>query len=72
MMESRGNRKLFDPAGVNIGSEQVGSTLHFGPQGYNGFMNAYGAVNTAPDMGFDRDFHVYQLEWTPGKIKVEN
>lgn len=30
IMESRGNRNLFNPAGVNIGTEQVGSTLHFG------------------------------------------
>jgi beta-glucanase (GH16 family) len=30
IMESRGNRKLLDKKGINIGSDQVGATLHFG------------------------------------------
>jgi len=65
IMESRGNRKLFDWNGVNIGSEQVASTLHFGPDaGHNGQSFTHGARNSAPDQGFDRDFHVYELEWT--------
>jgi len=67
MMESRGNRKLFDPAGTNIGAEQVGSTLHFGPQpGYNGYWATHSTRNSEVDNGYDRAFHLYQLEWTPG------
>lgn len=64
LMEARGNRQLYDTNGVNIGSEQTASTLHFGPaEGYNGHMLAHGSKNTAPGQGFDRDFHVYELEW---------
>ncbi len=29
--ESRGNRRLYNPQGVNIGSEQISYTLHYGP-----------------------------------------
>lgn len=65
IMESRGNRKLFNPAGVNIGSEQISQTLHYGPYWpYNGYENAHFERNTAFDQGFDRDFHVYGIEWT--------
>lgn len=31
LLEARGNRKLFNDQGVNVGVEQVESTLHFGP-----------------------------------------
>jgi len=70
IMESRGNQYLYNPAGVNIGSEQTASTLHFGPdEGYNGFWQAHGERNTAPGQGYDRDFHIYELEWTPSYIR---
>jgi len=70
IMESRGNRKLFNPQGVNIGAEQVSATLHYGPFfPHNGFMNAHAEVNSAPDAGFDRDFHTYAVEWTDQHIK---
>jgi hypothetical protein len=70
IMESRGNRKLFNPQGVNIGTEQVSSTLHFGPQwDMNGYENAHFESQTAVDAGFDRDFHLYEVEWTPNHIK---
>lgn len=50
IMESRGNRKLFNPNGVNIGSEQVSSTLHFGPQwDMNGYEKAHYESNSAVD-----------------------
>jgi len=63
--EVRGNRKLFDWQGVNIGSEQTASTLHFGPdQNNNGFMATHGTRNTPVDQGYDRDFHTYEVIWT--------
>ena len=71
LMESRGNRKLFNPAGKNVGSERVGSTLHFGtgpPSGYDNWWTALAETNSEPDKGYDRDFHVYGIEWTPGKF----
>lgn len=66
MMESRGNRKLFE-GDTNVGVEQVGSTVHYGPfwgvQTYDTFKK-----NSEPDQGFNNDFHRYQLEWTPDKL----
>jgi hypothetical protein len=70
IMESRGNRKWFNPQGVNIGSEQVSETLHYGPYfPYNGYEKAHFEKNTPVDQGFDRDFHVYSIEWTDQHIK---
>jgi len=70
IMESRGNRKLFNPAGTNVGSEQVSSTLHFGPYWpYNGYESAHAEKNTPFDQGFDRDFHTYGIEWTEQHMK---
>ncbi|XP_049865948.1 beta-1,3-glucan-binding protein-like isoform X2 [Pectinophora gossypiella] len=67
LVESRGNRKLYQN-NVNIGTEQVGSTLHFGP--YWG-MNAYESATWSRhnNSGYDNDFHRYQLEWTSDHIK---
>jgi len=70
MVESRGNRRLFNKNGVNIGTEQVGSTLHYGPYWpYNGWWAAHESRNSAPGNGYDRDFHLYQVEWTPTYLK---
>jgi len=70
IMESRGNRKMFDTTGKNIGVEQVSSTLHFGPAwNANGFEKAHVETQSAVDNGFDRAFHTYGLEWTDQHIK---
>lgn len=51
--------------GVNIGAEQVGSTLHWGPMyPYNGYAQTTWQRNSAP--GYNQDFHTYGVEWTPG------
>jgi len=66
LMESRGNRKLFNPAGVNIGTEQVSQTLHYGPYWpYNGYEKAHYEAQSPVDQGYDREFHTYGFEWTP-------
>ena len=73
--EVRGNRKLFDNHGTNIGSEQTASTLHFGPQPsgpYNGFMMTHTSRNSPVDQGYDRDFHIYELIWTAGKLLLHS
>lgn len=63
LMESRGNRALFN-GNVQVGTEQVGSTLHFGPQwNINGWPTAHHTFNQAP--GFNEQFHLYKLVWTP-------
>lgn len=71
IMESRGNLNLVQ-GGVNIGSEQVGSTLHFGPNwAFNGFQRAHFSKNTAAGAGYDKDFHTYGFEWTPGNALLK-
>ncbi|CAG7726697.1 unnamed protein product [Allacma fusca] len=70
IMESRGNRQLYAPGGQHIGSELAGSTLHFGPGWpHNGWWAAHGEKNTPSGQGYDRDFHIYELEWTPSYIR---
>lgn len=64
LAESRGNLKLFSDDGVNIGAEQFGSTLHFGPRyDFNGWSKAHFEKNSDP--GYNDDFHIYKLVWTP-------
>lgn len=59
LMESRGNRGLYY-AGLNFGTEQVGSTIHFGPSDSVMHM-IHGNQNRIPS--FDENFHVYRVEW---------
>lgn len=68
LMESRGNRNLVQN-GVNIGVEQVGSTLHFGPYvGLNAYSTAHGTLNRASGYGWNDAFHRYGMTWTPTEI----
>ncbi|KAJ8916920.1 hypothetical protein NQ315_013391 [Exocentrus adspersus] len=68
IMESRGNKQLIGSSGVNIGAQQVGSTMHWGPNyNVNKFLLTHWEQNN--DAGYDVDFHNYQLEWTPEKIE---
>ncbi|ODN05965.1 Beta-1,3-glucan-binding protein [Orchesella cincta] len=70
IVESRGNRNLVNPDGVNIGAEQMGSTLHYGPRWpYNGYWAAHGEKNTATNQGYDRDFHTYEVIWNTEMIQ---
>ncbi|XP_055549673.1 beta-1,3-glucan-binding protein-like isoform X2 [Wyeomyia smithii] len=66
LMEARCNTEYYDKDGTHIGVEQVLSTLHFGP---NAWTNAYNtstvSKNSSPGNGFNREFHRFQLEWTP-------
>lgn len=67
LMEGRGNRNLFS-GNTNVGTEQFGSTLHFGPQwDVNGFMTSHYSKNNNP--GYNEGFHNYKLEWTESHIK---
>ncbi|CAG7726699.1 unnamed protein product [Allacma fusca] len=71
IVESRGNRNLY-LNGQNIGSELVGSTLHFGPRfPLNGHQYAHGEKNTARGQGFDRDFHIFEVIWTDNMIQFK-
>ncbi|KAL9698638.1 hypothetical protein quinque_002079 [Culex quinquefasciatus] len=70
LMEARCNVDYRDEEGTHLGVEQVLSTLHFGP---NAWTNAYDTStapkNSASGQGFNKDFHRYQLEWTPEFMK---
>ncbi|XP_055374595.1 beta-1,3-glucan-binding protein-like isoform X2 [Condylostylus longicornis] len=69
LLESRGNRELYNN-GVNIGVEQYGTTLHYGPDpNYNGWKYAHFVQNARNNEGFNKDFHKYTLEWTPEYMK---
>jgi len=66
IVESRGNARLM-LNGVNIGAEQVGSTLHWGPYWpLNGYDKTTWSRNSVP--GYNQLFHVYGVEWTPDYI----
>lgn len=66
LSESRGNAKLRRN-GVNIGNERFESTLHFGKNRANdAWRTANYGQNTVPGEGYNRAFHLYGLEWTPG------
>lgn len=67
-MESRGNRNLVQND-VNIGSEQVGTTLHFGPYvGLNAYNTAHKSKNAPSGQSWDGAFHRYGLQWSPDEI----
>ncbi|XP_033115117.1 beta-1,3-glucan-binding protein-like [Anneissia japonica] len=69
MVESRGNLYLKDASGQNVGVQQVGSTLHWGPfWPYNAWPKTHATKNL--DSGtFGSKFHKYVLEWTENGIK---
>nr|ACI32832.1 beta-1,3-glucanase [Anthocharis cardamines] len=67
IVESRGNRNMLSN-GVNIGTQEAGSTLHYGPfPGLNGWERAHWLRRN--NQGYDRNFHRYQLEWTPDHLR---
>ncbi|XP_058821628.1 beta-1,3-glucan-binding protein-like [Topomyia yanbarensis] len=69
LTESRGNLDYRDANGIHIGVEQVGSTLHFGPNpDMNGYITTVSHINSAGGQGFNVGFHLYQLEWTTDHI----
>lgn len=66
IMEARGNLGLVEN-GVNIGTQQVGTTLHFGPSPeQNGWPTSHFLRNWWD--GFSNNFHTYTMEWTPEKL----
>ncbi|KAF7274037.1 hypothetical protein GWI33_013278 [Rhynchophorus ferrugineus] len=62
LLESRGNKNFVSPYGVNIGTQQAASTLHWGPDyNQNQYMKTHWEKNNAA--GYDTDFHIYKLVW---------
>uniref|UniRef100_A0A1S4GLP0 Uncharacterized protein n=1 Tax=Anopheles gambiae TaxID=7165 RepID=A0A1S4GLP0_ANOGA len=71
LLESKGNRDLIKN-GINVGIEQVTSTLKFGPNAAYG--SGYGAPGTSftrnseSGKGYHTGFNRYQMEWTPDHV----
>lgn len=77
LVEARGNRDLVK-AGVNIGNDQITSSLHFGPyadarqltsftKNANEKSDAKGSKEGS-GKSFGSGVHRYQMEWTSDKI----
>nr|QFS20852.1 beta-1,3-glucanase [Antheraea pernyi] len=67
LVESRGNRNMFHN-GVHIGTQEAGSTLHYGPYPeLNGWERAHWIRRNSA--GYNSAFHRYQLEWTPDFLR---
>ncbi|KAL1505517.1 hypothetical protein ABEB36_005065 [Hypothenemus hampei] len=63
LMESRGNREMVSSEGVNVGTQQISTTLHWSPSvADNQWSRTHFETNNAA--GFDTDFHTYKLVWT--------
>ncbi|CAG9855667.1 unnamed protein product [Phyllotreta striolata] len=66
LMESRGNKNLYLHQ-TNIGVEQNGCTLHWGPNAiYDRYKYTHFPKNNKD--GWNTKFHTYQLEWRPENI----
>jgi hypothetical protein len=67
LTETRGNRD-FSINDHQIGTQQTGATLHFGPKWpHDGWGYAHKTRNNPK--GYDRDFHKYEMIWTPSNGK---
>lgn len=70
LVESRGNRDML-LNGVHIGTQEAGSTLHYGPTIFhNGWERAHWVRRDS--RGWNNDFHRYQFEWTPGNFLFQH
>lgn len=68
-MEMKGNPYLFDKNGHNIGVEEFGSTLHFGTEKTNSaWWSSFFARRSPVGWGWNRDYHLYQMEWAPSNV----
>ena len=67
LVESRGNRELIK-SGINIGSDQITSSLHFGPHSKADAFTTFPRISSEKGKGFNNAFHRYQMEWSSEKI----
>ncbi|KAH3775029.1 beta-1,3-glucan-binding protein-like [Dreissena polymorpha] len=68
LMESRGNSVARAPDGNDHGRNEIGSTLHWGPDaGQNKFYLTHGERD---DNSYSNSFHVYSLDWTVDHIII--
>jgi beta-glucanase (GH16 family) len=67
LVEARGNRELMKN-GVNIGADQISSSLHFGPYAKADAFVSFHRSASEKGKGFNSAFHRYQMEWSTDKI----
>lgn len=68
LVEARGNRELIKN-GINIGSDQISSSLHYGPYSKaDAWQLTTYLRNSEKGKGFNSAFHRYQMEWSAEKI----
>lgn len=69
LVEARGNRDLIKN-GVNIGVDQITSSLHFGPYAAADAWKLTTFARNSNDKAksFASGYHRYQMEWTSDKI----
>ncbi|XP_060553352.1 beta-1,3-glucan-binding protein-like [Ruditapes philippinarum] len=67
IMESRGNSQATDGSGHNHGVNEVGATMHWGPDaGQNRFTLTHGDIQG----DWSHAIHCYHLSWTVDHIRV--
>ena len=64
IMQSMGNENFYRD-NVNIGTFQSNGSLHFGLEPWN---RASATIVKHSNIGLDKDFHLYQIEWFPTYI----
>lgn len=69
MIDIRGNRELYTLDGTNVGSEQTCPDIRFG--NHKNKRIIYDCLSTERGVGFDSDFHLYQVEWTPESLTLK-
>jgi beta-glucanase (GH16 family) len=67
LFEARGNRDLIK-GGVNIGNDQITSSLHYGPYAEAAQATSFTRNSNDKTKSFANGFHRYQMEWTSEKI----
>lgn len=69
LVEARGNRDLIKN-GINIGGDQITSSLHFGPYPKADAWKVTTFPRSSSEKGksFGSAFHRYQMEWSADKI----
>ncbi|PIK33946.1 putative beta-1,3-glucan-binding protein [Apostichopus japonicus] len=70
LVECRGNLNLAAEDGTQVGVNQMGSTMHWGPYWpLNGWHQTHASVNLPDGKTFADGFHKYGLEWTSEGLK---
>ncbi|XP_060553343.1 beta-1,3-glucan-binding protein-like [Ruditapes philippinarum] len=67
IMESRGNTQATDSHGHNHGVNEVGATMHWGPDASH---NRFSLTHGKADGDWSHGLHTYHLTWSVNQIRV--